>query len=670
MSWTLFVLVVVLGIALLFVPGFLLLWLLGVRDVKAALLAPAVGVGVLGVLTFIATPIGHWSWAYPLIATIGLAIAVAIQSVRAKRRHLSAKSTDSPTETPSKEQVPWFPTALFALAGVAVFCAVYAPILAQYWQSPDAVQSYGDAAFHYQGTLLVSLSGDVSPLTAMSAIYAPVSPSPVYYPSLWAAIGSLLSFGSVAAGMNALTLAVGLVAWPLTLSALAIVLVSKPSKPSHASVAFWAPFMASFLSIYPGRTMFRNAMDPFALSVLTLPAALALIICAHRDRHNRQYFWKWPVLLGIVFLGAVASQPGTAVAIGFALAAWLLICLFRTVRGSHRTPSAYVGATATTLGAIGVLVAIAWALTQTSYIQRLAGFQRSVVGIKAGINHFLTGSASILAPDSAAHLPWTFVAIAALLGAVLLVKRFSGQVVSLTSAILLVFYLAACYDETWIRDLTGVWYKDYDRLAIFVWSLILPFAAIGLSTCISWLSRFFRPQRALAVLVLSLGTAGLFAWNALLPEANPDSLGAQVRNGYSLDEGADALLTADSQQIIESIGDTFAPGDYVASAPVSGGQFVASQGSALSFYPLSQPRTPAQKTVSSELDEINENPEVCEAINAGNVRGLITNDGPLTPEQREEMQAFKGILDVDTSEGFELVSESGPLRLWRITACN
>lgn len=665
MSWSLFALTVLLAIALLLVPGFLLLWLLRVRDVRALLLAPGLSIGLLAVLTFLSIPVGHWGWAYVLTTIALLTIGLLVQNLRARKQH----GSPSTTQPHSQARIAWFPTVFFALAGMAAFFCVYTPLVAKYWTGPGAVQSYGDAGFHYQGTLLVSLSGNADPFTALSAIYDPTNPTPVYYPSLWSALGALLSFDSVSAGLNALTLAVALVAWPLTLSALAVELTPKTSQLRVASAAFWAPFLGSFLSIYPARTMFRNAMDPFALSVLTLPVAITIIICANRNRHDRQTFWKWLLLLAVVFAGALASQPGTAVVIVFVLTAWLLIVLFRHVRGNRQTLSAYLSATAVTISAVAVLVGLSWVVTQSDYVQRLAKFQRSGVGLRAGFNHFLTGSARIPASESATQIPWALVIIAAALGALLLIKRFSGQLMILTGALLSVFYLASCYGETWVRDLTGVWYKDYNRLAIFIWCLILPLAAVFLAAAISWLSHSFRSQIAPTLLV-SAGLAGLFGWSALLPNDNPESLGAQIRNGYSLDPGADTFLTPDSMRILELANDTFKEGDYLASAPGSGGQFIASQGQALSFFPLTTPRTPEQKIIGAELDQINDNPEVCAAIKAGNVRGLITTTSPVAPEQQEDLIGYQGILEVDTSNGFELIGESGPLQLWRITACD
>ena len=60
MGWVGFAFVVLAAFALMAVPGALVLWLLRVRDVRVLLLAPAVGLGVLGLLTFAAAPFGGW----------------------------------------------------------------------------------------------------------------------------------------------------------------------------------------------------------------------------------------------------------------------------------------------------------------------------------------------------------------------------------------------------------------------------------------------------------------------------------------------------------------------------------------------------------------------------------------------------------------------------------
>ena len=77
MAWVEFSLLAALAVLVVMVPGAQALWLMRVRDFRTVLLAPAVGIGLLGLLTFIAAPIGGWSWVYPT-GLIALLLAAMI----------------------------------------------------------------------------------------------------------------------------------------------------------------------------------------------------------------------------------------------------------------------------------------------------------------------------------------------------------------------------------------------------------------------------------------------------------------------------------------------------------------------------------------------------------------------------------------------------------------
>ena len=105
-------------------------------------------------------------------------------------------------------------------------------------------------------------------------------------------------------------------------------------------------------------------------------------------------------------------------------------------------------------------------------------------------------------------------------------------------------------------------------------------------------------------------------------------------------------------------------------APLTGAEFVASQGRQLSFLPLGTPKTPEQLLIATDLEHIQDDPRVCQALKEANVEGLLVTDGAQEVLDPATVETSDGLLTVDTDDGFELVGTSGPVSLYRITACD
>lgn len=667
MGWVGFAFVVLAAFALMAVPGALVLWLLRVRDVRVLLLAPAVGLGVLGLLTFAAAPFGGWGWAYPSVLTALLGGAVVWQKVRENR---------TPGAVGRSSQHPWWPAVGYSLAGVVAFVAVYSLAIGQYWANPQAPQSYGDAHFHYQGSQLVWLFGDVSPLTAMAPIYDPVNPGTTYYPTLWHGIVSLLTdFSVTAEASNALIVAVGLIAWPLALSALALAVA-----PKQTGAAFWAPLIGAFLPYFPAQALFANAMGPFGLSVLSFPIGVAALIWWGRavlakqnpgDAGHGRPAWVWGSVFVFATIGAIASQPTTAVVLAIAVVACLVVLGITIASRRRRQGRRSTGVVIALVGGVGVLAAIVAIVGNTSYVQNLGSFERVGLGFRVGLIQLIKGAPLDPTRLEGSLLPWVPVVAIALAGMIILRRRFAAQVGVLTTVGALFVYLLACGPESPLRALTGIWYKDYSRLAIFVWALLLVFAAAAVSMFISALSALVARQGSLVGALVSVVLVAAFVVASNAPVGGPVfSVGGQVRLGYALDSSSLNHLDEDRVSILELIDDNFDEGVYVIGAPLTGAEFVASQGRQLSFLPLGTPKTPEQLLIATDLEHIQDDPRVCQVLNDANVEGLLVTDGAQALLDPATVETFDGLLTVDTDDGFELVGTSGPVSLYRITACD
>lgn len=85
-----------------------------------------------------------------------------------------------------------------------------------------------------------------------------------------------------------------------------------------------------------------------------------------------------------------------------------------------------------------------------------------------------------------------------------------------------------------------------------------------------------------------------------------------------------------------------------------------------SFYPKPRYDTAEQRLLALEFDQILSDPEVCEVVDQYNIVGLILD----TPPEGLLDEEYSGFYDTDVTEGFELVTRSGGVSLWRITACD
>ena len=651
MTWFAFWLVVLLTFAIPTVLGGLVLWLStsGRRSAVMWLLTPVFGLGVLAVLTFLAIPFGNWSWVWPSAAAVLLIVA----NLFVRKHRISSGANPSAGVGWRKNST----TVVLAMAGVALFFAVYVPGLESYWTDPANPQSWGDAAFHTQGTLLILESGDTSPLTALAEIFDPIAGSPVYYPTLWHATAALLAPAvGVAVAHNALSLVIGLVIWPLALSGLALALSRK------TSAVLWAPALAVMLPIFPGSILFGNAIAPFALSLMTVPAGVAILILWCRPTGETEVSRKALAgYLGLLVLASLAAQPSTTVLLALAVVLTVVVTALRhffALWPQGRKGLAVAGSAGVLLGfAVATLVA-----TQVPLIKTLGTFSRDGVPLDSVIVRFLKGVGSVYT-----YLPWTAIIMVAVLGALMVIREAAGQV---TAAVFVAYFalyaLGSGYDIP-LRAISGFWYKDFTRLGTVAYIGIITFAAVAIAGVLwAGAKRFAwgRPITALVNAALFLALAGLSLGNVGGVRSAATSY---VARGYSLDNEVSNMLTADKVELLSHVDDAFPPGSYIIGAPSTGVEFVAQLSHSKNFLTLNPPRTEQQKFLAQDIEQILTDPAVCQVLGEAQVVGVVTTTE--APDQ-PELEAYEGLFQLVPGEGFELIAHVGDLSLWKITACD
>ena len=662
MAWVGFSLLAALAVVVVMVPGAQILWLMRIRDFRTVLLAPAVGVGLIGLLSFIAAPIGGWSWAYPLGLIALLLVGIVLQGRRERGSEINGASSGAAASGDRSSKV----VLLWAAVGVGVFVAAYMPVFIAAVVEPGLPQTLNlaDAAFHLTGAKLVADTGNVNPLTALAEVRTPVAAIGVYYPVLWHAIVALLiPFASVGMATNALMVAVGLVFWPLSLSALSMSLTR-----SAPSAAFWAPMLAVTSSLFPGSILFRWSMDPFGISVPLVASALAAAIWWQRGRQEGSTS-PGPLLacFALIFIGAIAAQPSTALLIAIIPLVMLVAALAWSSIGALRRGAwgRSVLSAGTLLVFVAVVAVAVRAVTRLSFVQSLGGFRRAELGYWGSLFELARGGPTY--PETAtSFLPWAVICVVGAVWAIWSLRSQAGWIFSGTALAFLLIYMASSGPDNVFRLLTGPWYKDYTRLAVFVIALVAAAAGAAIGT---WMGRLFGSAWSGGrFMALALGSAiAIFAvLSPVLGIGGPRaSYRESIEEGYDLELDDDTVLSEDAAYLLRSLDGDLPAGSYILGVPSSGAAFAVAFSDQYGF--TRWVSDPTVTFLMENIDSIATDPEVCAAVRESDVSAVLLTDAPA---EGEETASSGGLSRLDTSEGFELIETRGDLTLWRITACD
>ena len=300
--------------ALLTLPGWLALRLLGLRDFLALALAPTISTGIL---TFGATLIGRTPLRWGPVAIV-LCTAAACALAYGLRRGLGRFCAD-PTDTivigharreaHGQPEAWWVIPAALALAVTSTLLAAI-PAL----RRPSELPDWPDTSFHLNRIQLFHETGNAS-LT-----------NPSFYPSAFHTVAdSVLSIipSTPIVAANVTSLVVAAVVWPLGMIALARETIDRSRLTTLA-----AGLACTVFTIFPSFIMGIGVLWPNALAYAALPSVLALGVRAWRKRE--------PLTL-VLLLGCVpillTMHPNAVAGLGViavvAAATWLTQSILR-----------------------------------------------------------------------------------------------------------------------------------------------------------------------------------------------------------------------------------------------------------------------------------------------------------------------------------------------------
>ncbi|TRW47666.1 DUF6541 family protein [Georgenia yuyongxinii] len=657
-------------LALLYLPGWVGLRLLGVRGVLAVAGAPAAVVAVLALGAVVLDVVGA-AWTP---ATVVLLLAVVLGLCALLGRVLPPGTVSLPPLTPRS----W---ALVGI-GLAVGAGVQAGAYLNGMGRPDAVQQIYDPVFHLNAAETVLRTGNASSLGGLDPMYG--SSTGVFYPAVWhsmVALGARLS--SVVVASNTLMLLTGLVVWLVGIVALA-----RAVAPRDGAVAAVAPVVASSFLIFPANLLVLQGMFPYCLAIALTPGAVALVVGAvERSRAGEPLEHAIPTVRGerplastvrgalaavVACAGVVAAQPAGLAVLG------LFVLPYLGQVGARRGLRQWrLGHRATAVVAAGAAPAVALALVVAVYtvpaLQAMAAFPAAEGSRRLALFRGLTFSTTIGWTS-----PWANVVVAALvlIGVVVAAVTVRTRWLAVSWLLTLGIYVVAAGPNNVLRDLAGFWYKSADRTFAMLPTVAAVLGAMGVVALGRAAQRLLAESRAgarhgrtrdwlaplvmVGVLVLAFVTSGAFRYD-------------ERQNGWTAwGFQPDRILTtahASTEELtmIRSLDDVLPDDAVVLGDPRNGAALVQSVGGAVAFIPHVNPSSwdADQSYLKAHFGQLRSDPKVCEIVAADHIDYFYADDSG--PEAWEE--ASPGLYDVDTSTGFELLAEGGPARVYRITAC-
>ncbi len=643
------------ALAVVFVPGLALSWLLGARGIlligwAAPFTAAIVGVTVLAaqVLPF------RWGPAAVLVSTVALGALTRGARALWRRRWPDVMAGGAGRRD-----------LVVGLIGLLIGAALIAPRLVEAFGAPSNISQTFDNVYHLNAVRFIVDGGSASPFQQMI---------PGFYPDLWHAITALVvqtTGTSIPIAINIVSIVLGAFVWPLSCMLLVRVIVG-----ARPVAVLLAAVLAAGFAGFPLLMLDFGVLYPNVLSISLLPAVFGAVIVVARLGAKPVIsapaaLWTLLALVPALAL-AHPSSLMALIAMSFPIAVVAAVRNFRELRAADASPRV-VGATVAAWSA-GVIAAIVLLLLARPTPEQA----------------FWKPNSTVL------NALWSVVSNSA-----------AGKPVAWAVSILMVIGLVALVvqrRQRWlVWSLTGSWYSDSVRLAALLPVVALPLATVGGLWLIEWIvalgARIGSASRSGSIrdqAVSGAGSArpatppisadgarrtsirpGALTWivgTALITAvalvsqtgAAMQAATASAERSYRIGEHA-PLLSLDEQALLERL-DADVPVDAViVGSPWTGTSLSFALANRYSLIPhiyteLDQDMT----TIVDHLNQAKSDPQVCPALARTGVR-FVLDFGP--HEVHNGSHPYPGLADLSDSDAVTLIDEQGDARLYEVTAC-
>lgn len=638
-SWSVIVMPLIVSVLALTVPGILVLaagW--GVRRLRILALAPVVSIALLAVSATIAPLVGlSWSPIPVLILSV-----VAAAAAFGLRRWVGPEPDD---RTPRR-------SAIGAPIALTVAAVVIALQLAYVFDAPSNISQTFDAIVHLNTVAFAVDTHDAS------AFHIGATSDIGFYPNGWhtvAALAAEVTGVSVPVAVNAANIALGAVAWPLSVVALSTALLSERLAVVVSSAALSTGFGA-----FPILLMYFGVLYPNAMGYAVLPGGVAVVVHLLRSR-GLPALVRAGVLLLVASAGVGLSHPNAflgMVALGSAIAVVELV----TNAAVRPTRRRWITVAVILLGILFVLVFL-WRFSRTNMeMSRWAPWQSTAQAV---------GEALLLSPRG--YTITITVSILVIVGLFAIVRRPRLLAVAapmVVASVLFVLVSGTAVGNPVREMLTNPWYNDSFRLAALLPAAGIPVAVLGAITLYDLAARALRARSdrpSLQVVLAAVGVVVVFSVGA-----SPNIIRAaqEARGAYALTPTS-PLLTSDEEALLERLPETTPDDALIAGSPWTGASLAYAIGDreVLRKHVFGTFGTD-EEIVNNDLRDIETDPRVCDAVDRLGV-GYVLDFGPQNVWNNPGVGLDrKGLYDLAPSQHLVLVDSEGPsARLFRIEGC-
>ncbi len=631
---------VVVLLVLLFGPGLAIGWGLRLRGVllwgvapvasTAALALSAVALGLVGV---------RWSLLSVTVCVALLALLSWVVGLGFKRVR--------PLPTSGSRGLRRLITV-----GVLIGAVVGAVRMGVFIGDPTNLSQTNDAVFHLNAIRFIVDTGSASSLDLTHMVG-----SKAFYPAAWHAFASLavqVTGASPVVVANALSLVLCGPVWAMSIALLTWV----ATRGSIASSAF-AGALAPWLLAAPFLTLKWGVLYAYTMSLAIFPSVCAVavlvvwrLIADTEERSRRLGTVQGAILIFIGALALALAQPAFIVA-------WLIVILAGAIWGVAEVWKLVDRPTRGKLIA-GVSVLVVAAIVVTLLLTR------STSGSHWKPPRSRPEAIVDILLNSHVGLPVApLISILAIVGLVVSVMRPHLRWLATTwIAYSAIYFVAATVGRQGIRTaLLGAWYGDPNRLAALLPVVVIPLAAIGLATIVTWAARRIRPsardEQPIAWTLVALACLGAITVAA-------SALGYDARNPNPYAMSAESYLSRDEAALIARLPGVVGEARVVTNPSTGGALAYALAGTDVYPRTWAMPGSADFALLERSLNDAAHQPAVCRALShLGAEYVLDFGLGSSTPGR----WVMPGMTGFEGREGFVLVDREGDARLWRITAC-
>ncbi|MGN7249519.1 MULTISPECIES: DUF6541 family protein [unclassified Arthrobacter] len=669
-----------------FLPGLLILAAAGVRGLSLAALSAPVSASVAGsvavILPYLRLPFNPA--VYFIVSALAAAAILAARGLLQRRRSLTGAGKkwrlDASESLPATSLGIRLTQFLIPLA--VLFPAII--IAARYisgFGSPESFSESFDNIYHLNAVRHIAETQNGSTLTLGNLTDA----SQALYPAAMhdaMALVVMLGAPSVMVAVNVGTIVTGAIVWPLS----CIFLISRVAGYRPAPLLAAGVLSAGF-SAFPYLMVAYGVLYPNHAAIALLPAVLGLAIEAlgmSRASHGvTDKNWIPATLaLAATLPGLALSHPSAAVALlAFAGPAVIAACIKSWQANSgdsdHRAARRWViFATGYVLLTLVVWVAIRPSLASSGWL----AFQSNARAIGE-----ILGSAPMGTTTA-----WVLLVLT-VIGLYVIVRHLQRMwwIAGMYLVGALLYLVASSWIDGDFRNfLTGVWYRDSNRLAALLPTVTLPVVVIGSEWIILRVrhvvgslaradSSRSRGQRILSRLVKRLpGNPGVAATCVVLL-----ALGAGVQGGslYAVQDRLATVfsttenskpLTRNQVDLFSELANIVPSTDVIVANPRTGASLAyAFSGRRVLAPHIFGTRTEQEQLLLDHWAEASYNPRVCPAIRDLKAYWALDFGAQeiFTP-RGETLLGLRDLVD-DSAPGVELVKAVGDARLFRVTAC-